>query len=77
MFIAGSLISILETKYKNGALEATAKGGSLAEEAFSAVRTVYAYSTQKKLSLLYDVHNARAMNFGKKNAGRSTRHQAT
>ncbi|KAL7417152.1 ste6-like protein [Mrakia frigida] len=62
----GAFMGIFTTKYKAAALKNVADSGSLAEEVISSIRTAQAFSTQKKLSALFDVHVAAALVVGNK-----------
>lgn len=49
-------------------LKFIAEGGTLAEEVISSIRTTHAFGTQRKLAALYDIPNARALDYGRKTA---------
>lgn len=60
MSFAGAVYYSIDTKSRASSMSHISEGANLAEEVFSAVRTVYAYGSQKKLSSLYDVSNSKA-----------------
>ena len=66
--ITGAVMSIFIAKYEKQSLEAVAKGGTIAEESISSVRTVKAFNTQEASAAQYDIPNALALKIGIKNA---------
>lgn len=60
MFGAGSFYYTIDAKSRSEMMAHIGEGGNLAEEVFSAVRTVHAYGAQRKLADLYDFSNRKA-----------------
>jgi ATP-binding cassette subfamily B (MDR/TAP) protein 1 len=60
MSLAGGVYYSVDTKSRADSMARISEGANLAEEVFSAVRTVYAYGSQQRLSKLYDVSNLQA-----------------
>lgn len=60
MILAGSLYFAFDSKAKAASMAKIAEGSNLAEEVFSAIRTVQAYGSQNKLASLYQVANNKA-----------------
>ncbi|GAN07930.1 multidrug resistance protein 1 [Mucor ambiguus] len=54
MVAAGSLMGYFITKYTTRAQDSYADAGSVAEQVFSGIRTVYSFSLQKRFSELYE-----------------------
>jgi ATP-binding cassette subfamily B (MDR/TAP) protein 1 len=57
-----------ETKLRRQMLDEVSKGGSLAEEVISSIRTVFAFGNQQRLVAKYDVANAKVQKMGIKTA---------
>lgn len=66
MILAGSLYFAFDSKARAASMAKIAEGSNLAEEVFSAVRTVQAYGSQDKLANLYQVANKQAQQEAKK-----------
>lgn len=60
MSLAGGVYYSVDTKSRADSMARISEGANLAEEVFSAVRTVYAYGSQRKLFNLYNVKNEQA-----------------
>ncbi|KAI5480306.1 ATP-binding cassette, subfamily B (MDR/TAP), member 1 [Pseudohyphozyma bogoriensis] len=54
---AGGVMNHFMSGYRRQMLEATAEGGTLAEEVISSVRNAHAFGTQKKLTAMYGIKN--------------------
>lgn len=54
MMAAGGLMGYFITKYTTRAQDSYAHAGSVAEQVFSGIRTVYSFSLQKRFSELYE-----------------------
>lgn len=54
MVAAGGLMGYFITKYTTRAQDSYADAGSVAEQVFSGIRTVYSFSLQKRFSGLYE-----------------------
>ncbi|KAH7103350.1 multidrug resistance protein 1 [Auriculariales sp. MPI-PUGE-AT-0066] len=65
---SGIAMNIFVGKFQKKSLDATALGGTLAEEVISTIRTAQAFGTQHTLSALYDVFIMRASSFDAKQA---------
>lgn len=66
MILAGSLYFAFDSKARTASMAKIAEGSNLAEEVFSAVRTVQAYGSQTKLANLYQVTNKQAQEAARK-----------
>ena len=64
--ITGACMNIFMSKFKRAQLTEIAKGGSLAEEVISTIRTAQAFGTQKILAAMYDVYLDRTHKLGGK-----------
>lgn len=64
--LTGGVMGILVTKYTVEAQNAYADAGSLSEQVFSGIRTVYAFSLQDRFSTRYDEKLDKAMRSGMK-----------
>lgn len=54
MAAAGGIMGYFITKYTTRAQDSYADAGSVAEQVFSGIRTVYSFSLQKRFSDLYE-----------------------
>ncbi|KAF7730808.1 Multidrug resistance protein 1 [Apophysomyces ossiformis] len=62
--ISGTVMDHFATKYTVNAQNAYADAGSVAEQVFAGIRTVYAFSLQKRFSKRYDMELDKAMKAG-------------
>ena len=61
--ITGTIWSIFEQKWQKKTLDQIARGGSLAEEVISTVRTTQAFGAQQKLAAIYNQYIASATKY--------------
>lgn len=63
IMITGAIMGVATTKYTTGSLKYVSKGGTLAEEIISSIRTVHAFGTQRVLGAKFDgfIGQSRAM----------------
>lgn len=66
IMLCGAFMGISITKYSKQALDHVASAGTLAEEAISSIRTVYAFNSQSALAGLFNVHISKAVAAGLK-----------
>lgn len=66
IMMCGAVMGITLTKFSKMALDSVAKAGSIAEEAFSSIRTVQAFNSQGALAGLFGKHIASAVDSGLK-----------
>lgn len=55
--IAGAIFTTASVKYQARTLAATSSSSSIAEEAFSSIRTVMAFGAQSRLAKNYKIHS--------------------
>lgn len=64
MAVAGGIMGYYITKYTTKTQDSYAKAGSVAEQVFSGIRTVYSFSLQKRFADLYEAKLEKAMKNG-------------
>jgi len=64
MAAVGGAIDYFITKYTLRAQDSYAYAGSVAEQVFAGIRTVYSYSLQKRFADLYEIRLEKAMQDG-------------
>lgn len=66
MALVGGGIDYFITKYTLRAQDSYAHAGSVAEQVFAGIRTVYSFSLQKRFADLYEIRLEKAMKDGVK-----------